>query len=86
MQPVRLLCIWLLLASFAAAQKATAVEQAESAGGSFNQNFRVVTDANQHSLAQAEVGKAQIYVIEDWNPADKGRINRPTVRVGMDGK
>lgn len=76
----------LVVSPFAAAQSAPTVKHAESACGSFDVKFDVKTDAKQHPLAPAEAGKAQIYVIEDWDWRDRGRINRPTVRVGMDGK
>ncbi|MGB8477477.1 MAG: hypothetical protein WCE63_01375 [Acidobacteriaceae bacterium] len=78
--------VCLVLAPFAAAQNAPSVKQAESACGSFKVKFDVKTDASRHPLAPAEAGKAQVYVIEDWDWRDRGRINRPTVRVGMDGK
>ncbi|HTU52151.1 MAG TPA: hypothetical protein VMF56_16290 [Acidobacteriaceae bacterium] len=78
--------ICLVVTPFAIAQNAPTVKQAESACGSFDVKFDVKTNAKQHPLAQAEAGKAQIYVIEDWDWADTGRINRPTVRVAMDGK
>jgi hypothetical protein len=80
------LFICLVVAPFAVAQNAPTVKQAESACGSFNEKFEVKTNAKQHPLASVEAGKAQIYVIEDWDWRDRGRINRPTVRVGMDGK
>lgn len=78
--------VCLVLAPFAAAQNAPTVKQAESACGSFDVKFDVKTEARQHPLAPAEADKAQIYVIEDWDWRDRGRINRPTVHVGMDGK
>jgi hypothetical protein len=89
MNRVKLICgifICLVLAPFASAQNAPTVKQAETACGSFDLDFDVKTEAHQHQLAPAEAGKAQIYVIEDWDWRDRGRINRPTVRVGMDGK
>jgi hypothetical protein len=79
-------CLCLVVASFAAAQNAPTVSQAESACGSSDVKFDIKTDARQHPLAPAEAGKAMIYVIEDWDPVDTGRTDRPAVRVGMDGK
>ena len=78
--------ICLVVAPFAVAQNAPTVAKAESACGSFHVKFDVKTEAHQHPLPAAEAGEAQIYVIEDWDWRDRGRINRPTVRVGMDGK
>lgn len=86
MKSIHILSACLILTSYAVAQNTSTVEQAESACGPFSTNFDVKTNKTQHPLAQVEAGKAQVYVIEDWNPADRGRINRPTVRVGMDGK
>lgn len=89
MKRVKWICgifVCLVLVSFASAQNAPTVKQAESACGSFDVNFDVKTEAHQHPLAPALAGKAQIYVIEDWDWRDRGRINRPTVRVAMDGK
>ena len=86
MKSLTVLGTFLLLASFAAAQQASTVKQAESACGSFHVNFKVDTSAHQHPLAPLMAGKAQVYVIEDWDPSDTGRINRPTIRIGMDGK
>ncbi len=83
------MCIFsvcLVLAPLAVAQNALPLTQAESACGSFDVKFDVKTDDKEHPLAPAEAGKAHIYVIEDWDWRDRGRINRPTVRVGMDGK
>ena len=77
--------VCLVLAPFAVAQNAPTVKQAESACDSFDVKFDVKTAAHQHPVP-AEAGKAQIYVIEDWDWVDTGRIGRPTVRVGMDGK
>lgn len=86
MSPLRLFCIVFLVASCAIAQNVPTVEQAESACGSSSTNFAVKTSRTQKRLPQPEAGKGTIYVIEDWDPVDTGRINRPTVRVGMDGK
>jgi len=80
------LFVCLVVAPFAVAQNAPTVKQAESACGSFDVKFNVKTDAKQHPLAPAETGKAQIYVIEDWDWVDTGRSGRPTIRVGIDGK
>lgn len=78
--------VCLVAVPFAVAQNAPTVKQTESACGSLNTKFRVKTDPAQHPLAPAAAGKAQVYVIEDWNPLDTGRRGRPTIRVGMDGK
>lgn len=78
--------VYLVAAPFAFAQSAPTVAKAEAACGSFEVTFDVKTEAHQHPLAPVEAGKAQIYVIEDWDWRDRGRINRPTIRVGMDGK
>ncbi|HTV82154.1 MAG TPA: hypothetical protein VME18_05850 [Acidobacteriaceae bacterium] len=83
--PARVFCICLLVVTSAAAQDTPAVKQAEAACGSFRQSFRVDTSGAANVLAPAQAGKVQVYVIEDWDPIDGGRINRPTVRVGMDG-
>jgi len=51
-------------------------------------------DATQFSTSHGEVGdttppessdNATLYVIEIYNLSDKGRFNRPTIRIGMDG-
>jgi hypothetical protein len=86
LRSLHVLCVLFLTVSFAVAQNATTVEQAESACGPSSKNFSVKTSQTQKTLSQAEPGKAMIYVIEDWDPVDTGRMNRPTVRVGMDGK
>jgi hypothetical protein len=36
--------------------------------------------------AAADTGKATVYFVELYNLMDKGRINRPTIRQGVDGK
>lgn len=86
MRVTHLLCIGLLAATSAAAQDTPAVLKAEAACGPFSQNFIVKTSGGQDTPKAAERGKARIYVIEDWDPVDRGRINRPTVRTGMDGQ
>jgi hypothetical protein len=82
---IDLLCIFLLLAFGAVAQNAPTVEQAQAACGPLSTNFSVKTSNSQKPMPQPESGKAMIYVIEDWEPADTGRMSRPALRVGMDG-
>ncbi|MHB1743621.1 MAG: hypothetical protein ACYCRE_02490 [Acidobacteriaceae bacterium] len=82
-----ILCLLCALSTTAVvAQVAPTVKQAESACGSLKTKFHVKTGPAQHPLAPAEAGKAQIYVIEDWDSLDTGRVNRPAIRVGLDGK
>jgi hypothetical protein len=84
-RPAPLFCLCFLVAASAAAQNTPTVQQAEAACGSFSQGFRVDTSGDHHDLAPAQPGKAQVYVIEDWDPLDSGRVNRPTVRIAHDG-
>jgi hypothetical protein len=84
-RPAHVLCICRLVVTSPAAQDTLAVKLAEAACGSFSQSFRGDTSGATSVLAPAQAGKAQVYGIEDWDPIDRGRINRPTVRVGMDG-
>ena len=86
MKPSCILSACLLLTSFAAAQNISAVQQAESACGSFQVKFNVATNANPHPETPAQPGKAQVYIIEVYeNPTYK--IGKgPTVRLGMDGR
>ena len=85
MRPLLMLCVLFFMTSFAVAQKAPTVEQAESACGPLSTNLAVKTSSSDKPMPQAEPGNAMIYVIEDWEPADTGRMNRPALRVGMDG-
>jgi hypothetical protein len=84
-RPIHLLCIFFLVASCAVAQNAPTVEQAESACGPLSASFSVKTSKSEKPAPQPEAGKAMIYVIEDWEPADTGKMNRPALRVGLDG-
>ncbi len=86
MKTAHILFICLLLTSFAAAQNAPTVKQAESACGPFQVEFNVATYVHPHPVTPAQPGKAQIYIIEVFeNPTYK--IGRgPTVRLGMDGR
>jgi hypothetical protein len=87
MKRIFLVPVCVLSAAFiATAQNASSVKQAESACGPFDVAFKVKTSASQHPLASPNASVAQVYVIEDWDPSDTGRLNRPTIRVGMDGK
>ncbi len=77
----------LVLAPFAAAQNAPTVKQAESACGPFDVKFDVKTSGAQHPLAPASVGKAQVYLIEDWVPLGvTAGPGKPIIRLGMDGR
>jgi len=79
--------VCLVLVPFAAAQNAPTVAKAESACGSFDVKFDVKTSPDQHPLAQAEAGKAQVYLIEDWVPLGvSAGPGKPIIRVGMDGQ
>lgn len=88
MKPICILSACLLLTSFAAAQNAPTVKQAESACGSFHINFHVDESAPEHVLAPVVAGKAQIYVIEDFIQPPTFQIGHfaPTVRIGVDGQ
>jgi hypothetical protein len=86
-KPVYMLCACLVFAFLpAAAQNSATVKQAESACGSFQQNFRVSTSGKQPVVDPVGVGTARIYMIEVFeNPTYK--IGRgPTIRIGMDGR
>jgi hypothetical protein len=71
-----------LIASPAFAQDLQATLRARAACGSETVQFNATADAHQHLLAQAEAGKAGVYVIGSFvghSPA------KPTVKVGVDG-
>lgn len=56
-----------------------------SACGPRDQNFVTSHGPAGDSAARAAGEKATIYVVEVYSLHDKGRFNRPTVRVGADG-
>jgi hypothetical protein len=70
--------IFLLLGSPVLAQDPSTATPAGAGCGSNDVQFDVVTNRNQHTVAQPEPGKALIYVVED---IERG----PTMRVGLDG-
>jgi hypothetical protein len=70
--------IFLLLGSPVLAQDPSTAAPAGGGCGSNDVQFDVVTNRNQHTVAQPEPGKALIYVVED---IERG----PTMRVGLDG-
>jgi hypothetical protein len=70
--------IFLLLGSPVLAQDPSTAALASGGCGSNAVQFDVVTNRNQHTVAQPEPGKALIYVVED---IERG----PTMRVGLDG-
>ncbi|MHB8303477.1 MAG: hypothetical protein ACYDC6_11660 [Acidobacteriaceae bacterium] len=87
MRPTHVLFVCLSLTSYAAAQNAPTVKQAESACGPSHVNFHVDENANRHPLAPVIAGKAQVYLIEDWVPLGvPAGAPKPIVRVGMDGQ
>lgn len=67
-----------------AAENAPTEKQAVSACGDSHATFKVTRNPKDHPLAPAVTGKAQVYIIEEfekpWN-----EIGNPTIRVGMDG-
>ena len=73
-----------LLAQAPVAQQAPTLQQAQSACGDQNVKFKTKTNRKDHSLAPVVPGKAQVYIINDYQKIF-GQIGSPTIRVGMDG-
>jgi hypothetical protein len=46
----------------------------------------VVSRGQVGDKSAADTGKATVYFVELYNLLDKGRVNRPTIRQGLDGK
>jgi hypothetical protein len=79
-----LLTILLLASSLAFAQDPAAVGAAEAACGPKDVNFDAKPDVTQHPTPQPDVGKALVYVVQEF-----GEIqceNCALTRVGLDGK
>jgi hypothetical protein len=73
----------LFLAASAFAQNATVAAQAPAACGPLDAKFDAQAFTGQ-SAAQAEPGKALVYVAEEFTKAP-GEIGNPTLRIGVDG-
>ena len=73
-----------LLAQAPAAQQAPTLQQAQSACGDLKVKFKTRTNRKDHSLAPSVLGKAQVYIINDYQ-RPFNQIGSPTIRVGMDG-
>ena len=72
----------LALAAFAFS---AAAQNLTSACGPRSQNFVTSHGPAGDTAAPADSAKAAIYVVEVYSLHDKGRFNRPTVRVGLNG-
>ena len=74
----------LLVSSVAFAADQVTVAAAESACGPVNIKFDVKAEKDQHPTAQAQEGKALVYVVESFErPGNQWA--RPTTKVGLDG-
>lgn len=56
-----------------------------AACGDGNVSFSVSRGPVTQHLAPPPEGKATVYIVEIYNLLDKGRVNRPTIREGLDG-
>ena len=74
----------LLLAASAFAQTSSTTPMAAPGCGAADVKFSVKTDKSQHPAAQAEAGKAMVYIIEDDTEFES--YPRPTTRLGLDGQ
>jgi hypothetical protein len=86
----------LLLAAYAFAQDPSAIAAAESACGAKDTKFNVKPDPAQHPIAQPELGKALVYVVEDLGQCPDcivsgsfagifSDVGNAITKVGMDG-
>lgn len=82
---MRLVLMFLLLASSVLAQNAASPAFASEACGPADIEFSVKADKSKHAIGQAEAGKALIYFIEEYH-SNAGGFFLPTVRLAMDGK
>src|ERR1700743_22295 len=80
-----LLCGLLGYGSSLAAQAAPAPNPLLAACGDEKETFDVSRGAVGDHAVASETGKAIVYIIEIFNLRDKGRVNRPTIRHGLDG-
>ena len=76
---VALVAVLLVASAFSKAQ--TTVLPA--ACGSPNVSFKVKLNYSQHTMAQPEAGKAQVYFIQDEGPIDNRQ--HYTLKIGLDG-
>lgn len=79
------LCVPLLVATAAGAQKAPDSTHPLAACGDEKVSFSVSRGPIGDTATAPDPGKATIYFIELFNLSDKGRFNRPTIRHAIDG-
>jgi hypothetical protein len=81
-----LICGALHTAAQAPPSQATAANSPLAACGDENVSFDVSRGEVKDQTDAPAPGKATLYIVEFFNLRDKGRVGRPTLKHGLDGK